>query len=133
MEGLIDTTLLIDCWREQSQPAQAFAFIQKHADRTIGLPWIVKGEYLSGVFFANHDQEKIETFLQRFVLILSDDPTIKIYAQLYTELKRKNNLISLNDLWIAATALRFQCPLITRNTRHFSRVPNLKLINYTQS
>jgi len=34
-----------------------------------------------------------------------------------------------NDLWIAATALRFAFPLVTRD-RTFSRVPGLRVIAY---
>lgn len=32
--------------------------------------------------------------------------------------------------WIAATALAHGVPLVTRNERHFSRVPELEVIGY---
>ncbi len=34
------------------------------------------------------------------------------------------------DLWIAATALAFGMPVVTRNERHFARVPELNVIGY---
>ena len=39
-------------------------------------------------------------------------------------------LIDANDLWIAATALAFEMPVVTRNERHFARVPGLDVIGY---
>ncbi len=33
-------------------------------------------------------------------------------------------------LWIAATALAHGVPLVTRNERHFRRVPELEVIGY---
>lgn len=35
-----------------------------------------------------------------------------------------------NDVWIAATALAYGLPLVSRNARHFSRVPGLTLAEY---
>jgi len=35
-------------------------------------------------------------------------------------------LVGQNDLWIAATALALQKPLITRNRRHFDKIKGLR-------
>lgn len=34
-----------------------------------------------------------------------------------------------SDLFIAATALNYDLTLVTRNLKHFERVPNLKLVS----
>ena len=39
-------------------------------------------------------------------------------------------LIGDNDVWIAATALAFDLPLVSPNARHFSRVPGLTIAAY---
>lgn len=39
-------------------------------------------------------------------------------------------LIDANDLWIAATALAFEMPVVTRNEKHFARVPRLDMVGY---
>lgn len=40
-----------------------------------------------------------------------------------------------NDLWICATAVHYNAPLMTNNTRHFTKIPNLNLVpqNETQN
>ena len=45
------------------------------------------------------------------------------YGQLRATLKKQP--IGPNDTWIAAHALAMQLPLVTNNTREFSRVPDL--------
>jgi tRNA(fMet)-specific endonuclease VapC len=38
--------------------------------------------------------------------------------------------IGAHDILIAATALRHQAVLVTRNVREFSRVPGLQIVNW---
>lgn len=52
------------------------------------------------------------------------------YGELYRYLRQRGSLIGTNDLWIAATALVYGMPLVTRNVEHFERVPGLELVEY---
>ena len=52
------------------------------------------------------------------------------YGELYRHLSRNGMLIGTNDLWIAATALAYEMPLVTNNAAHFSRIPQLQLVEY---
>ena len=36
--------------------------------------------------------------------------------------------MAINDLWIAATAVRYAVPLITNNQRHFTQITQLQLL-----
>ena len=49
-------------------------------------------------------------------------------AQLHADLIHRNRDIGVKDVFIAAICLENQLPLLTSNTRHFSRVPNLVVI-----
>ena len=40
-------------------------------------------------------------------------------------------MIGGNDLWIAATAVAHGVPVVTRNTRHYRRVPGLDVRGYS--
>jgi predicted nucleic acid-binding protein len=37
--------------------------------------------------------------------------------------------VTINDLWIAATAIRRSIPLVTNNRKHFSVIPGLTIIS----
>lgn len=47
-----------------------------------------------------------------------------------THLRDNGNLIGANDLWIAATGLAYEMPVVTRNVEHFKRVPGLEVESY---
>jgi len=49
-------------------------------------------------------------------------------AQLYHELKKQNKLIEFRDIFIAATCLVNDLPLITLNKKHFKRIETLVLL-----
>ena len=51
-------------------------------------------------------------------------------ADLVAELESKGLGIGNEDCWIAATAIQHRLTLVTRNTRHFSRIPGLKVENW---
>ena len=48
-------------------------------------------------------------------------------AIVYQELKKENKIIEFRDIFIAATALVHDLPILTRNKKHFTRVDGLKL------
>jgi len=48
-------------------------------------------------------------------------------AQLFHQLKRKNELIEFRDIFIAATCLVFELPIATLNEKHFKRIDGLKI------
>ena len=52
------------------------------------------------------------------------------YGRLHRYLKENGLLIAANDLWIAATALAFDMPVVTRNEKRFRRVPELEVLGY---
>jgi tRNA(fMet)-specific endonuclease VapC len=67
----------------------------------------------------------------RYPILHSDAATVRRYAQIHADLRRRNDLIGPNDLWIAACALANDLPLLTRNIGQFSRVDGLQVIDYT--
>ncbi len=54
----------------------------------------------------------------------------KRYAEIARTLRPKGLLIGGNDIWIAATAVHYDQPLVTRNLEHFARVPDIRLVSY---
>jgi len=52
------------------------------------------------------------------------------YGQVKSGLAKGVTPIPQNDIWIAATALEHNLPLVTRDA-HFSRVPDLAVLNWS--
>jgi len=132
MDFLIDTNFLIGRWRSGKTGAEQ-TFIDLHPGAAIGLPWIVKAEFLRGVELAAHPSEEVASFIDRYPVVWPDEKTLRIYAHTYTELMHINQMIGPHDLWIAASALRTKLPLLTGNVSEFSRVPDLRVEDYTKA
>jgi tRNA(fMet)-specific endonuclease VapC len=54
-------------------------------------------------------------------------------AEQFADLRSRPLRIGSQDLKIAATALRFQTVLVSRNRRDFARVPGLALADWTDT
>jgi tRNA(fMet)-specific endonuclease VapC len=129
VDRLLDTNFLISRWREGRHSAAA-KWLRDNADLTVGLPWIVKGEFLRGAAVAGHQLREVRAFLDRFPAIWPDNTTLEIYAAQFARLRAANALPGPHDLWIAATGLQHDVPLVTRNTAQFARVDGMRLENY---
>jgi predicted nucleic acid-binding protein len=67
---------------------------------------------------------------RHFALLPVDDSVAFIYRSLLRELQATGKLIGANDLWIAATTLRHELPLVTSNHSEFSRIRRLRILRY---
>ncbi|MBA8667423.1 type II toxin-antitoxin system VapC family toxin [Holosporaceae bacterium 'Namur'] len=56
----------------------------------------------------------------------------KVFGELKAELKKKGELIADMDLMIAAIAVAGNYTLVTNNVKHFERIKNLKLENWSE-
>jgi len=65
------------------------------------------------------------TFVEHMNVIDIDAEVARTYAEIRVHLESSGQPIGPNDSWIAAHARTLKLPLITNNTREFSRVPNL--------
>jgi predicted nucleic acid-binding protein len=129
VDFLLDTNFLIGLWR-QPRKGPEVDFLEAHPDDVLALPWIAKGEFLAGAMVANHDAARVMRFLAQYPLVLPNETTLAIYANRYAALRHADKRVGINDLWIAASAIEHELPLLTRNVRDLSRVTGLKVIDY---
>jgi tRNA(fMet)-specific endonuclease VapC len=52
----------------------------------------------------------------------------RVHAEIDARLVEAGKSIDAHDLWIAATAIMHGLTVLTRNTRHFERVPGLEVL-----
>lgn len=64
--------------------------------------------------------------------VVTLENAVQIYGQQKAKLKREGNRIEDNDLFIGATAIGNNMTLVTRNTKHFERLDNIQLEDWTK-
>lgn len=89
------------------------------------------GELYEGAFGSPEPQlqlSELRHFVSGFVQLPVTELILVVFAELRATLRRQGQLIPDIDLFIAATALAHDLPLVTRNVRHFNRIPGLRTI-----
>jgi len=74
--------------------------------------------------------ERIDQVLSALVVLPFDSPADRHYAEIRTALSHEGTLIGANDLLIAAHARSLDLTVVTANDREFSRVPDLRVVNW---
>jgi predicted nucleic acid-binding protein len=77
--------------------------------------------------YKGRGKEAFVLFLEEHFKVVSISSALKAYGQIRALLEKQGNRLEDTDLFIAATALANDYTLVTHNTRHFSRIPGLKL------
>ena len=95
--------------------------------------YICLAELYEGVSRVKNRSE-IEKSVMDFFKSLSklytvDERVAKQFGEIRAKLKVAGNVIEDIDIFIAATYLVYDLTLITHNTKHFSRINNLKILS----
>lgn len=109
--------------------------VQALAPAEIGVPTIVEYELRYGLLRLPQDAAKprlaaLMQLLQPMQRLPFDSDCAAQAARIRVELEAAGTSIGPHDTLIAATALRYQATLVTRNVREFSRVPGLQWLNW---
>jgi tRNA(fMet)-specific endonuclease VapC len=72
---------------------------------------------------------RLEEQMRRYLNIPFDAALCKEWAGICVHRQRLGHPISVQDAWIAATALRHDCPLVTHNRADFVDIPGLEIIS----
>lgn len=127
---LFDTTFLIDLQREalRRAPAAAFRFLETHAEAPVLISMITYGEMAEG--FPAGCEDKFRNLMQPYRIVGLSEQTAWRYGQISRLLRQSGTPLGDNDLWIASTALELDTELVTRDRRHFDKIPGLRLLTY---
>ena len=75
---------------------------------------------------------RVNAVLNALTILPFVSPADDIYAAIRAHLEEKGTPIGPNDLLIAASAIAQNCILVTKNTREFSRVPGLAIVDWSE-
>lgn len=127
---VLETSFLIDLEGElvAEEPGPAHRFLGAHENHQLMITFTVAGELAAGPRV--NERERWERLVQPFEVLGCTPDMCWRYGRLYRYLKANGLLIGANDLWIAATAIASDMPLVTGNEEYFRRVPGLEVIPY---
>ena len=132
----LDSSFVIDLLRETAhgRPGGALHWIESaDAEETLAISVYVACELRTGAELARQpvrEHAALDEILSAMLIVYPDDRFAPQYGRVLAALERMKKPIASMDLLIATTALLDDAPLVTRNTRDFSRVPGLRVIEY---
>ncbi len=100
----------------------------------IKVPMQVKAELLLGAVKSAKpaaNSEAVLNFLSPFQTVWPDDAVVEKYVTIRAGLERAGMSIGEADLWITATAVAVGGSVATNNTAEFSKVPDLKIEDWS--
>ena len=101
-------------------------------DRTLALSFMTVAELYQWAYIRNWGKRRLtqlEAQLRRYVIIPYDNELCKQWAMVCAARQRLGKPISVQDAWIAATALRHGCALVTHNRDDYTDIASLTVIS----
>jgi tRNA(fMet)-specific endonuclease VapC len=103
-------------------------------DELAALSVVTVSELLHGVHRADERHRLrrtafVEAVLHGYVSVPITHRVARVHAELWAGLEAAGQPIGPHDLWIAATALTHDLGIATLDSRHFARVPGLRVVS----
>ena len=121
---LIDTSIIIDYLRKKNKKKSQF--YKSVGNYTLFVSTITLFELFAGAKDERKRQD-IDNIMEYIKILPFTKNTAKKSGEIHQSLKNKNKLIEIKDLFIAATALSHNLPLMTLNIKHFDRIEDLNV------
>lgn len=125
MRYLVDSDYLIDA---VGGVPSAVRTLDRLSDQGLAISIVAVGEIYEGAFGFPDPEAMLAAFrefLDDYVVLPLTDPIVERFARVRADLRRRGQLIPDLDLLIGATALQHDLALLTRNVRHYGRIPGL--------
>ena len=134
MKVMLDTNTCIAVIKRK--PPQVLKRLSAYKVGEVGISWVTLAELEFGVAKSQH-VEKNQAALDEFVLPLEianfDRETARVYGRVRATLEKKGAPIGSLDMMIGAHALSLGATLATNNTREFSRIKGLTIVDWLAS
>ena len=124
MNVLVDTSVFIRKFRSQGQSRELLDELATGGD-TLYVSTITVFELLAGTSKSVRNPNR--QLLSDTIVLDVNELIAERAVVMHDQLQRDRFRLHVADALIAATALSYDLPLATLNTRHFERVPGLRL------
>ncbi len=127
---ILDTTFLIDLQREfvRGETGPATTFLERNQSATFKVSVVTVGEFLEGCVPERMAEGR--RLFEGLEILTADQAVATQYAAFSRSLGSQGFRTGDNDIWIAATAMEANEPLVTRDTGHFRRMVGLDVRSY---
>ena len=131
----LDTTFAVDLLRElrRRQPGAATAMRGRLETEPLRISVHVACELLAGAELSRRrteERQRVLRFCDAVDIAYPDARFARAYGRLLALQQRTGQTVGMMDLLIATAAILDEAPLVTRNKREFSRIPDLEVIGY---
>jgi len=127
----LDSSFIIDFLFEVKEAVELF---KKIKDDRIFTTSISEYEVLVGAYLEDYSTKKIEKIVSFFnaIPVLNFDTNSALMAsQIASDLIKKGKTIEDEDCLIAGVIFSNDCnEIVTKNIKHFERIPELKVLSY---
>ena len=130
----LETTFLIDVLRGRTETVAHLRQLVNSSDTVvIAAPTLF--EVMEGVALSRTERERnqIQEVLQNATVLPLDMETACSAGELSAQLIEEGQTIGQIDTLIAAIAIHHNEPILTRNVKHFSRIPGLVVEEYSKT
>ena len=130
--SMIDTDTLSLFLRRHNEVVENFQRYFKEIGK-INLSIINYYEVLSGLKHkdAQRQLENFQTIVEKNTLLPLTEKSCKIATDIYATHKKQGNPLDDMDILIASIAIENELVLVTRNRKHFERIKNLEIEDWS--
>lgn len=129
---LIDTDIIIYSLKGVAPVVEQF---KQHADAPKAISIITYAELIYGAHKSKHvnsNLAKVHRLKEIFPMIELSSAVMDCYGATKAQLSKQGITVDDFDLLIGVTALTYGYTLVTNNEKHFSKIPNLNLVNWNK-
>jgi predicted nucleic acid-binding protein len=131
----LDTSFLVDLLREAARGSEgpASRFLTGVQDDELGISVFVACELAAGAAMSTRptqEKRRVDQLCAGLHVQYPDERFPSAYGSLLASQQRARGRISTMDLMVATSALLAGASLVTRNSKDFSRVPDLVVLGY---
>lgn len=121
---IVDTSVIIQHIRTKDKFSTVFYRYIKQSN--ISISSVTSYELYIGATTIEKE-DSVDTLLQGIEVLPFTDLIAVKAAEIFLQLKAKNQLIEFRDIFIAATCITHNLPIVTLNKKHFERIEGLAI------
>lgn len=126
-----DTDVVVSYFRDASPMSDNVQRWLDDSKAKVFITSVTSFERYHGAFYSNNPEqsvEELEIFLENIGEILPfTAKSSKIAGEIISDLRKRQSIIDVRDLFIGAVCIENEISLLTQNVSHFKRIRGLKI------